>query len=209
MSEIDLKKLRKNIIAWDKGNGLLPAIIQCFDSNQVLMLGYMNMEALKKTFETGKVTFFSRSRNCIWVKGETSGNWLDFIRAEIDCDGDTLLIEAKPHGPTCHTGSWSCFNDQVLSKIAFLDDLENIIERRKIKKDNRSYTSKLFEGGAAKIAQKVGEEGVELALSHLQGNKKDILGEAADVIYHLMVLIQDANLKFEDVVEVLNERNRT
>ena len=160
-------------LAWEKGNGLLPAIIQDVNTGQVLMLGYMNADALAKTVDTKKVTFYSRSKDRLWTKGETSGNWLDFVGAEMDCDADTILIQAQPQGPACHTGSQTCFNDHVASSIAFLDQLSALIAARRRAMPENSYTTSLFRDGVARIAQKVGEEGVELALARMKNDAEE------------------------------------
>ena len=194
-------------LAWEKGNGLLPAIIQDVNTGQVLMLGYMNEDALAKTLDTKKVTFYSRSKDRLWTKGENSGNWLDFVNAEMDCDADTILVQAQPHGPACHTGSQTCFNDHATSSTAFLDQLSALIAARHRTMPDNSYTTNLFRDGAARIAQKVGEEGVELALARMKNDPEEIKNEAADLLFHMMVLLEDAGLAFSDVVAVLQERH--
>ena len=203
MPVINIEKL-----AWEKGEGLLPAIIQDVNTSQVLMLGYMNMDALAKTLDTKKVTFYSRSKNRLWTKGETSGNWLDFVSAEMDCDFDTILVQVRPHGPVCHTGSRTCFNDHAASATAFLDELSALIETRHRIMPENSYTASLFSGGTARIAQKVGEEAIELALARMKNDPKETKNEAADLLFHLMVLLEDAELAFRDVVAVLKERHK-
>ena len=195
-------------LAWEKGNGLLPAIIQDLNTGQVLMLGYMNANALAKTLDTKKVTFYSRSKDRLWTKGETSGNWLDFVSAEVDCDADTILIQAQPHGPVCHTGSQTCFNNHAASSIMFLDQLFALIAARHRNMPKNSYTTSLFSDGAARIAQKVGEEGVELALARMKNDPEEIKNEAADLLFHMMVLVEDAGLTLGDVVAVLQERHK-
>ena len=203
MPVINSKKL-----AWEKGDGLLPAIIQDLNTSQVLMLGYMNNDALAKTLDTKKVTFYSRSKNRLWTKGETSGNWLDFVSAEMDCDADTILIQVRPHGPACHTGSRTCFNDHAAGTAAFLDQLSTLIAARHRIMPENSYTTSLFREGTARIAQKVGEEGIELALARMKNDPKEIKNEAADLLFHLMVLLEDAELAFSDVIAVLQERHK-
>ena len=203
MPVINSKKL-----AWEKGDGLLPAIIQDVNTSQVLMLGYMNIDALAKTLNTKKVTFYSRSKDRLWTKGEISGNSLDFVSAEMDCDADTILIQARPNGPTCHTGSWTCFNDHAASATLFLDQLAALIAARRRVMPENSYTTSLFRDGTARIAQKVGEEGVELALARMKNDPKETKNEAADLLFHIMVLLEDAELAFSDVVEVLRERHK-
>jgi len=195
-------------IDWDKGEGLVPAIIQNSSNGQVLMLGYMNRQALEKTLSGGKVTFFSRSKNRLWTKGETSGNWLDFISAEIDCDADTILIKASPHGPACHTGTKTCFNDNTHTTIGFLDTLAALIAERHKTMPEGSYTTSLFTEGKARIAQKVGEEGVELALARMKGDRSEMVNEAADLLFHMMVLLEDAGLSLTDAVAVLEARHK-
>ena len=195
-------------LSWEKGNGLLPAIIQDVNTGQVLMLGYMNANALAKTLNTKKVTFYSRSKERLWTKGETSGNWLDFVSAEMDCDADTILVQARPHGPVCHTGSLTCFNDHAASSTAFLDQLSALIASRHRTMPQNSYTTSLFRDGKSRIAQKVGEEGVELALARMKNDPEETKNEAADLLFHMMVLLEDAGLTFSDVVAVLQERHK-
>lgn len=200
--------INSDALAWEKGGGLLPAIIQDVNTGQVLMLGYMNADALAKTLDTKKVTFYSRSKDRLWTKGETSGNWLDFVSAEMDCDADTILIQARPHGPACHTGSQTCFNDNVASATAFLDQLSGLIAARHRAMPQNSYTTSLFRDGTARIAQKVGEEGVELALARMKNDPEEIKNEAADLLFHMMVLLEDAGLTLGDVVAVLQQRHK-
>ena len=195
-------------LAWEKGSGLLPAIIQDVNTSQVLMLGYMNADALAKTLDIRKVTFYSRSKDRLWTKGETSGNWLSFVSAEMDCDADTILIQARPHGPVCHTGSQTCFNDHSASTTGFLDQLSALIAFRHRTMQENSYTTSLFRDGTARIAQKVGEEGVELALAHMKNDPKETKNEAADLLFHMIVLLENADLAFSDVVAVLQERHK-
>ena len=195
-------------LKWEKGNGLLPAIIQDVSTGQVLMLGFMNADALVKTLDTKKVTFYSRSKDRLWTKGETSGNWLGFESAEMDCDADTILIQARPHGPTCHTGSWTCFNDHAPIRTGFLDELSSLIAARHLSMPENSYTTSLFRDGKARIAQKVGEEGVELALARMKNDREEIKNEAADLLFHVMVLLEDAGLALTDIVTVLQKRHR-
>ena len=195
-------------IDWDKGEGLVPAIVQNTDNGQILMLAYMDRAALAQTISSKKVTFFSRSKNRLWTKGETSGNWLDFISGEMDCDADTLLIQARPQGPSCHTGSVTCFNDQTPSNIGFLDQLGALIaDRHKIMPEG-SYTTSLFAEGKARIAQKVGEEGVELALARMKDDSAEMANEAADLLFHMMVLLEDAGLSLADAISVLQDRHK-
>ena len=191
----------------ETGNGLLPAIVQNPDNGQILMLGYMDSAALAATIETGNVTFFSRSKQRLWVKGESSGNFLKFIDVKIDCDKDTLLVMARPVGPTCHTGSTSCFGDETVPPTLFLNELSALIAVRQREMPEGSYTTSLFAEGKARIAQKVGEEGVELALARMKDDRGEMANEAADLLFHMMVLLQDAGLELGDVIRVLKSRH--
>ena len=195
-------------IDFAKGSGLVPAIIQHSETNQVLMLGYMNEEALNITNKTGLVTFFSRSRNKIWTKGETSGYFLKLISMINDCDNDTLLIKVLPKGPVCHNGTISCFDEDKFSNTSFLTKLEEIIKSRKLKDENESYTSKLLNGPLRRIAQKVGEEGVETALASVTETDEKLIGESADLLFHLLVLLQAKGLELSDVVHELSKRHK-
>jgi phosphoribosyl-ATP pyrophosphohydrolase/phosphoribosyl-AMP cyclohydrolase len=195
-------------IDFAKGSGLIPAIIQHSETNQVLMLGYMNEEALDITNKTGLVTFFSRSRNKIWTKGETSGNLLQLVTMIIDCDNDTLLIKVLPKGPVCHNGTVSCFDEDKFTNTSFLSKLEEIIKSRKSKDESESYTAKLLNGPLRRIAQKVGEEGVETALASVTETDGKLISESADLLYHLLVLLQAKNLELSDVVNELNKRHK-
>ena len=187
-------------------DGLVPVIIQDVISNKVLMLGFMNEEALNKTNTEKKVTFFSRSKQRLWTKGETSNNFLLVKEIITDCDNDTLLIKASPTGPVCHTGADTCFNE---SNSSFsLEKLERIITDRKNNPTQASYTASLFAKGINKIAQKVGEEAVELVIESKDENKDKFLGEAADLLYHYLVLLQAKNYKLDDVIKVLAERHK-
>lgn len=192
---------------FNKGNGLVPVIIQDNVSLKVLMLGYMNEEALTKTKAEGLVTFFSRGRNELWTKGETSGNYLHVKEIFEDCDNDTLLIKAHPDGPTCHTGSESCFKEE--SSKGFLYKLEQTIDDRISNDSERSYTNDLFKRGINKMAQKVGEEAVELVIEAKDNNDDLFKGEAADLLYHFLILLRARNMKLEDIEDVLIERNST
>ena len=194
-----------------KGDGLIPAIIQDADNFQVLMLGYMNKEALQQTLEEEHVTFYSRSKERLWTKGETSGNFLELVDIQEDCDNDTLLILAKPHGPTCHTGEQSCFHQKKFkpkNNLGFLNELEALIKSRKKEMPEDSYTTYLFNKGTDKIAQKVGEEAVETVISSKNKNKKQFVGEAADLIFHLMVLLTDKDISLKKVVKKLKKRHK-
>ena len=192
---------------WDKGNGLLPAIVQNPDNGLVLMLGYMNAAALEATIEGGNVTFFSRSKQRLWIKGESSGNFLKLVHVRIDCDHDALLVTARPVGPTCHTGSISCFGNETVAPTLFLNELSALIATRQHEMPAGSYTTSLFAEGKARIAQKVGEEGVELALARMKDDGEEIVNEAADLLFHMLVLLQDAGLELGDVIQVLQARH--
>ena len=196
-------------IDFKKGEGLVPAIIQDAKTKAVLMLGYMNEEAFAKTKESGKVTFFSRTKNRLWTKGEESGNFLNVVDIKIDCDQDTLLIKANPVGHTCHTGSDTCWNEKNESTPTdFLAHLEETIQNRKNNPSEKSYTSQLLARGINKVAQKVGEEAVELVIEAKDDSKELFLGEAADLMYHYIVLLAAKNYSFNDVVKVLKERHK-
>lgn len=192
---------------WTKTDGLIPAIVQDATSGQVLMLGCMNEEALAKTLETGKVTFFSRSKGRLWTKGETSNNWLHLVDIATDCDSDALLVLARPDGPTCHRGTVSCFSP-LEHKWNFLRSLEVLIEGRRNADPSTSYTAQLFARGTKRIAQKVGEEGVETALAATVKDKEELKNEAADLVYHLLVLLADADLELADVIDILRARHK-
>ncbi|MGV3639798.1 MAG: bifunctional phosphoribosyl-AMP cyclohydrolase/phosphoribosyl-ATP diphosphatase HisIE, partial [Adhaeribacter sp.] len=199
---------------FEKSGGLIPAIIQDHSTGQVLMLGYMNAQALEQTRQEQVVTFFSRTKNRLWTKGETSGNFLRVLSIQEDCDQDTLLIKVKPEGPTCHTGALTCFTDQPetyapeAGSAAFLEYLEQLIHHRKNNPQESSYTNSLFQKGMLKIAQKVGEEGVEVVIDAVAGNREPLKGEAADLLYHLLVLLAASDLKLSDVISVLESRHR-
>lgn len=196
---------------FDKGEGLIPAIIQDANSYRVLMLGYMNREALEQTLEEELVTFYSRSKGRLWTKGETSGNTLELVDIQADCDSDTLLILAKPNGPTCHTGKKSCFHEKKFKpkkhRLDFLLDLEELIYDRKEEMPDGSYTTYLFEKGVDKIAQKVGEEAVETVIESKNNKKKKLVGEAADLLFHLMVLLAEREVSLKKVVKRLKKRH--
>ncbi|TNF49340.1 MAG: bifunctional phosphoribosyl-AMP cyclohydrolase/phosphoribosyl-ATP diphosphatase HisIE [Bacteroidetes bacterium] len=192
-------------IDFSKGNGLVPVIIQNAQTLQVLMLGYMNEEALKQTQETGLVTFYSRSKKRLWVKGESSGNTLRLVDLKLDCDNDSLLILADPTGPTCHTGSTSCF--KVETAKGFIYDLERTISDRIDANDPKSYTNELYRRGINKVAQKVGEEAVELVIEAKDSNDELFKNEAADLLYHYLVLLKAKNFKLTDIEAVLKMRS--
>lgn len=191
-------------IDFDKMNGLVPVIIQDDITLQVLMLGYMNQEALTKTKSEKLVTFFSRSKNRLWTKGESSGNFLNVVDIGVDCDNDTILIKANPTGPTCHTGSTSCFKEK--SAKGFLYKLENTINKRITDNDENSYTNKLFRRGINKVAQKVGEEAVELIIEAKDNNNVLFINEAADLFYHFLILLKAKDIILEDVETELRRR---
>lgn len=199
-------------LAWDRHGGLLPAIVQDAATQRVLMLGYMNREALATTLATRRVTFFSRSRGRLWTKGESSGHHLALAGIETDCDADTLLVQAQPAGPTCHLGRASCFPAAPAAAVArdagFLAELDALVARRERERPQGSYTTQLFEGGLRRIAQKVGEEGVEASLAGVAQDDEALLGEAADLIFHLTVLLRARGLALADAVRVLERRHR-
>jgi phosphoribosyl-AMP cyclohydrolase / phosphoribosyl-ATP pyrophosphohydrolase len=202
---IDLER-----IDWDKGAGLVPAIIQHALSGAVLMLGYMNREALQATLDRGQVVFYSRSKQRLWEKGETSGHTLALLDLRLDCDADTLLITALPAGAVCHTGATTCFGDapgSAAERLSFLAALAELIERRATEAPTGSYTAQLLASGVRRIAQKVGEEGVELALAAVSESDAALLGESADLLYHLLVLLRARSLTLEGVVDELKRRH--
>lgn len=195
-------------VDFKKMNGLVPAIVQDALTGKILMQGYMNEEALEKTKETGMVTFFSRSKNRLWTKGETSGNFMELVSILVDCDGDAFLIKANPKGPVCHTGADTCFAEINDSKTGFIDQLRTIIKDRKNNPSEKSYTASLFAKGINKIAQKVGEEAVEIVIEAKDDNKELFLGEAADLLFHYLILIEAKGYELDEVMEVLIERNQ-
>lgn len=195
-------------IDFDKMNGLVPAIIQDANTKNVLMLGFMNEEAYQKTIATGKVTFWSRSRNTLWTKGETSGNFLELVEMKIDCDNDTLLVRAIPHGPTCHKGTDTCWGEENnYSDLIFLAELQNFIGKRYQNMPEGSYTTKLFRDGINKMAQKVGEEAVETVIEATNGTNDKLVYEASDLLYHLMVLLTAKGLSLDDIARELHHRH--
>jgi phosphoribosyl-ATP pyrophosphohydrolase/phosphoribosyl-AMP cyclohydrolase len=195
-------------IDFKKMEGLIPAVVQDAFTGKVLMLGYMNEVALTKTEESGRVTFFSRSKNRLWTKGETSGHFLEVVSMQEDCDGDAILVKAKPSGPVCHTGADTCFNEGNASKTPFIDQLRAIIKDRKANPSEGSYTSSLFSKGINKLAQKVGEEAVELVIEAKDDNKDLFLGEAADLLFHYLVLLEAKGYELDEVVDVLMKRHK-
>jgi phosphoribosyl-ATP pyrophosphohydrolase/phosphoribosyl-AMP cyclohydrolase len=192
---------------FDKMGGLIPAIIQDALTKNVLMLGFMNQEAYNKTLETNKVTFFSRTKNRLWTKGETSGNFLNVVSIEEDCDHDTLLIKANPIGPVCHTGAATCFNDDNRYGVQFLSFLQDYIDKRHEEMPEGSYTTSLFKSGLNRIAQKVGEEALETVIEATNGTNGRLVYEAADMLYHLIVLLSEKGLRIEDLAEALYLRH--
>ena len=196
-----------NELAWDKMNNLIPAIIQHSATGAILMQGFMNQASLQKTLSTNKATFFSRSKQDLWTKGETSGNFLNVKQVLADCDRDSLLIACHPIGPSCHLGTESCFPEQKLTEQNFLSQLEQVIAARKNDAPEDSYTAHLFSRGTTKIAQKVGEEGVEVALAAVAETKEDLLGECADLFYHTLVLLQDKEIALSEVMQELQKRH--
>lgn len=188
--------------------GLIPAIIQDANTNKVLMLGYMNQEAYDKTMETKKVTFYSRSKQRLWTKGEESGNFLNLVSIQNDCDEDTLLIKVNPVGPTCHKGTDTCWGEENSSNLAFLTQLESIIKQRRESGDEKSYVNDLFKKGINKIAQKVGEEAVEVVIEAKDNNNELFLNESADLLFHYLILLQAKNYELKDVVKVLASRQK-
>ncbi|WP_217517877.1 bifunctional phosphoribosyl-AMP cyclohydrolase/phosphoribosyl-ATP diphosphatase HisIE [Vibrio metschnikovii] len=197
-------------IDWQKVDGLIPAIVQDFDSSQVLMMGYMNPEALEVTLTTKQVTFYSRSKQRLWTKGETSGHVLHLRNLALDCDQDTLLVKVNPIGPTCHTGTTTCWDgdSQEESQMVWLHQLEQLLAARQSADPESSYTASLYASGTKRIAQKVGEEGVEVALAAATGDKAELISESADLIYHLLVLLQDQGLALSDVIDKLKQRHQ-
>jgi phosphoribosyl-ATP pyrophosphohydrolase/phosphoribosyl-AMP cyclohydrolase len=196
---------RLDALDWDKQAGLLPAIVQDADTLRVLMLGYMDRAALQATIDSGRVTFFSRSRQRLWAKGEVSGHYLALVTIEADCDSDTLLVQARPAGPTCHLGTQSCFASAPGDALA---ELDRLVAGREQARPAGSYTTQLFEAGVRAIAQKVGEEGVETALAAVAQDDAELLGEAADLLYHLVVLLRARGLSLRQANAVLEARQR-
>jgi phosphoribosyl-ATP pyrophosphohydrolase/phosphoribosyl-AMP cyclohydrolase len=195
-------------IDFEKSDGLVPAIIQDPNTKNVLMLGYMNQEAYDKTIATKKVTFWSRSRNCLWTKGETSGNFLNLVNIKVDCDNDTLLIKAIPDGPTCHTGTDTCWGEENNNNpLLFLSDLQDFIDKRHEEMPEGSYTTKLFKDGVNKIAQKVGEEALETVIEATNGTSDHLVYEASDLLYHLIVLLTSKGLRIEQIADELHKRH--
>lgn len=192
---------------FEKMNRLIPAIIQDEHTQKVLMLGFMNKEAYEKTVETGKVTFFSRTKNRLWTKGETSGNFLNVVSIKADCDNDTLLIQAVPEGPVCHTGTDTCWGEKNEQDVMFLKELQDFIDKRHAEMPEKSYTTSLFKSGVNKMAQKVGEEAVETVIEACNGTDERLIYEGADLLYHLIVLLTSKGYRIEDLARELKERH--
>lgn len=195
-------------IDFEKLGGLVPAIIQDATTKKVLMLGFMNEQAYHKTIETGKVTFWSRTRNCLWTKGETSGNFLNLVSIQNDCDNDTLLVKVNPIGPTCHKGTDTCWGEtNEANPLLFLTELQDFIEKRHQEMPEGSYTTKLFKDGVNKMAQKVGEEALETVIEATNGTNEKLIYEASDMMYHLIVLLTSKGLRLEDIAQELHKRH--
>jgi phosphoribosyl-ATP pyrophosphohydrolase/phosphoribosyl-AMP cyclohydrolase len=203
--------MKELMLDFEKMGGLIPAIIQDASTKNVLMLGFMNEEAYQKTLETKHVTFWSRTRNTLWTKGETSGNFLNLVDMKVDCDNDTLLVKVHPQGPTCHKGTDTCWAEDNTpiesSPLAFLSELQDFIERRRKEMPEGSYTTKLFKDGVNKIAQKVGEEALETVIEATNGTDEHLVYEASDLLYHLLVLLTYKGMRIEDVAEELQKRH--
>jgi len=195
-------------IDFEKCGGLVPAIVQDAQTRKVLMLGYMNSEALDKTLETHKVTFWSRSRQTLWTKGETSGNFLHLVDLKVDCDNDTLLVQATPDGPTCHTGTDTCWGEKNTNNpLLFLTELQDFIDHRHVEMPEGSYTTSLFKDGVNRMAQKLGEEALETVIEATNGSSEKLVYEASDMLYHLIVLLTSKGLRIEDVAAELQKRH--
>ena len=198
----------KLVVDFDKNNGLVPAIIQDAKTKNVLMMGYMNRESLQKTLETSLVSFYSRSRKALWTKGEISGNYLHLVNIQSDCDNDTLLVQAQPDGPVCHLGTDTCWGSENTLQCGFLTQLETIITDRISHPSEASYTSRLVRKGINRVAQKVGEEAVEVVIEAKDNDDNLFLNESADLLYHYLILLQAKGYKFKDVIEILSSRNK-
>lgn len=196
-----------NALAWDKMNGMLPVIVQHYYSGAILMQGYMNQEALEKTLDGRLVTFYSRSKERLWTKGEASGNTLTLVRVCGDCDFDSLIAFVEPAGPTCHTGADSCWFEDSQPELGFMADLENVIKERAQASPDESYTAQLMQKGIKRIAQKVGEEGVETALAAAVGDIEELKNESADLLFHLLVLLNASGVEFNEVIQTLKKRH--
>ncbi|QLZ69409.1 bifunctional phosphoribosyl-AMP cyclohydrolase/phosphoribosyl-ATP diphosphatase HisIE [Legionella sp. PC1000] len=198
-----------NSLDWKKMNGLLPAIVQNAENGNVLMLGYMNQEALIATLTTGQLNLYSRSRKRLWRKGESSGNSMSVQHISVDCDSDSLLIQVLPKGPACHLGSTSCFQPEHNTNLGFIHELIGLINERADSKDENSYTAQLFESGLSRCAQKVGEEAIETVIAAVNNNREELVNESADLIFHLFVLLKVCELSFYDVLQCLRDRDRS
>lgn len=208
MLVLNQTKSRDMDIDFEKSGGLVPAIIQDADTKTVLMLGYMNKEAYEKTVATGLVTFYSRSRKCLWTKGETSNNFLHLVDIKVDCDNDTLLVKVQPDGPTCHKGTDTCWGEEnEKSPLLFLAELSDFIEKRHQEMPEGSYTTSLFRDGLNRMAQKVGEEALELVIEATNGTNDRLIYEGSDMLYHLIVLLTHKGLRIEDMAAELRERH--
>ncbi|MBN7820912.1 bifunctional phosphoribosyl-AMP cyclohydrolase/phosphoribosyl-ATP diphosphatase HisIE [Bowmanella yangjiangensis] len=195
-------------LAWDKMDGMLPVVVQHAISGKIQMQGYMDRAALQKSLDTGHVTFFSRSKQRLWTKGESSGHTLDLVELSCDCDQDALIALALPNGPTCHTGDPSCWHQGATPSLTFVAELEQLLALRKSAAPDSSYTASLYAKGIKRIAQKVGEEGVETALAATVGDLEELKNESADLLYHLLVLLQASNISLQDVIQVLQTRHQ-
>lgn len=205
-----MKELKDiSLIDFEKLSGLVPAVVQDNQTQKVLMVGFMNADAVNKTLEIGKVTFFSRTKNRLWTKGEESGNFLNVVSILIDCDNDTLLVKANPVGPVCHTGADTCFDEKNADKgVQFLSFLQDLIEKRKLEMPEGSYTTSLFAKGTRKITQKVGEEAVETIIGAMANDDENFIYESADLVYHLMVLLTHKGFRIEDIAKELEKRHK-
>lgn len=195
-------------IDWQKMNGLIPAIIQNINSGEVLMLGYMNQESLAETLKSKQVTFYSRSKQRLWTKGESSGNYLRLQAISLDCDGDSLLVQVVPEGPSCHLGTISCFQSAIEPRLNFLAYLINLVHERAQQNSTTSYTAELLAAGINRCAQKLGEEAVETAIAAVSRNSEELINEASDLIFHLLVLLQACGLSFYELIACLNKRHK-
>lgn len=204
-----MSDLEINSLDWQKMNGLLPAIIQNAENGTILMLGYMNQEALIATVTSGQLILYSRSRQKLWRKGETSGNSMTVENVSVDCDNDSLLIQVLPKGPACHLGYTSCYQPTFISTLGFLSGLIELINERAEQDDENSYTAQLLASGVNRCAQKVGEEAVETAIAAVSNNREELINESADLMFHLLVLLKACDLSFYDVLQCLQERDRS
>lgn len=205
-----MKELKDiSLIDFEKLNGLVPAVVQDSQTHKILMVGFMNADAVNKTLETGQVTFFSRTKNRLWTKGEESGNFLNVVSVLVDCDNDTLLVKANPVGPVCHTGADTCFDEKnAKTGVQFLSFLQDLIEKRKLEMPEGSYTTSLFAKGTRKITQKVGEEAVETIIGAMANDDENFIYESADLVYHLMVLLTHKGFRIEDIARELEKRHK-